>query len=316
MASLRDVGERALISNMMKRIRKVEKYGPGDDAAIVRMGGDTVLSTDIVTFARHMPKGMTYEEFGWMSAAVNFSDIASMGADPVGILVSFAMPADLDESSLYEMMDGVDQCAEFCGASILGGDTKTGEGLICCTAVGDMYGRNPLTRSGAQQGDVVAVTGTLGSAAAGFYAIEHGIDEKDAISSLKTPIPRMKEGVMLAQCSVTSCMDISDGLSTTVLEVCSKSGVGMDILWESLPVGAGVERMTEFVSKEHMMLDFGGEYELMFTFNRDDLERLYDSGLEFTIIGRVNDSGQANILKDGSITEVRNGGYEHFKDRS
>ena len=316
MASLRDVGERALIANMMERIRPAGRYGPGDDATIVRMSGDTVLSTDVVTFARHMPEGMSYEEFGWMSAAVNFSDIASMGADPVGILVSFAMPADLDESSLYEMMDGIDQCAEFCEATILGGDTKTGEGLICCTAVGDMYGRNPLTRSGASPGDVVAVTGTLGSAAAGFYALEHGIDEKDAISSLKTPIPRIKEGVMLAQCSATSCMDISDGLSTTVLEVCSKSGVGMDILWESLPVGAGVERMTEYVSKEHMMLDFGGDYELLFTFNRDDLERLHDSGLEFTVIGRVNDSGKANILKDGSITEVRNGGYEHFKDRS
>jgi len=316
MASLRDVGERALISNMMKRIRPTGKYGPGDDAAVIRMGGDTVLSTDIVTFARHAPKGITYVEFGWMAAAVNFSDIASMGADPVGILVSFAMPADLDESSLYEMMDGIDQCAEFCEATILGGDTKTGEGLICCTAVGDMYGRSPLTRSGAKPGDVVAVTGTLGSAAAGFYAIQHDIDEKDAISSLKTPIPRMKEGVMLAQCNVTSCMDISDGLSTTVLEVCSKSNVGMDILWDSLPVGSGVDRITEYVSKEHMMLDFGGDYELLFTFNRDDIERLYNCGLEFTIIGRVNDSGVANILKDGCTMEVCNGGYEHFKDRS
>ena len=315
MASLRGVGERALIANMIKRIRPTGRYGPGDDATVLMMGGNTVLSTDIVTFEKHKPDGMTYEEFGWMAAAVSFSDIASMGAAAAGILVSFAMPPDLDENALYEMMDGIDQCAEFCETTIIGGDTKEGEGLICCTAVGDMYGHNPVTRRGANPGDVVAVTGTLGSAAAGFYAIKNKINEKDAIRALKLPIPRINEGVILAQSGASSCMDISDGLSATVLEICAKSNVGMDLLWDSLPVGAGVDRMSEYVSKEHMILDFGGEYELLFTFNKENIDQLYDRGLEFTVIGMVNDSGKANILKDGSVMEVRNGGYEHFKDR-
>ena len=314
MAYLRDIGERTLIRNMMNRIRPAGPYGPGDDAAVLTLRGDTVLSTDVVTFARHMPPGMTFEEFGWMAAAVNFSDIAGMGAEPVGILVSFAMPDDLDETSLYAMMDGIDQCAEFCDTVIVGGDTKAGEGMICCTAVGDTCGRPPLTRSGARPGDIVAVTGTLGSAAAGFYAIRNGIREDEAVRSLKVPIPRIREGLILSKACATSCMDISDGLSTTVSEVCARSNVGMDILWESLPVGAGVDDMSRVVPKEHMMLDFGGEYELMFTFDRERIDVLYEKGLDFTVIGMVNDSGRANILKDGSIMEIQNGGYEHFKN--
>lgn len=316
MASLKEVGERALIQGIMSRIRSCDVGGPGDDAVVLDAKGKTVLATDIVTFARHMPKGMTYEEFGWMAAAVNFSDLASMGARPIGVLVALAMPSDMDEECVYHMMDGVDQCAEFCNTYVLGGDTKTGEGAICGTAVGDMEGRVPMTRYGAMSGDVVAVTGTLGSAAAGYYAIQYGVDEKEAIRSLKTPIPRIEEGIKLARIGATSCMDISDGLSTSISEICSKNMVGMDILWDALPRGPGVERMKEFVPEEKMMLDFGGEYELMFTFRKERLRLLYESKIDFTIIGTVNDGVGAYILKDNERIEVRNGGYEHFKDRS
>jgi thiamine-monophosphate kinase len=258
---------------------------------------------------------MTFEEFGWMAAAVNFSDIASMGARPAGILAALSMPPDLDESCVYDMMTGMDRCAEHCGTHIVGGDTKTGAGSICGTAVGDMEDREPMTRSGARPGDIVAVTGTLGSPAAGHYALKNGVNEPDAVRSLKLPMPRVREGIILAESGVTSCMDISDGLSSAVSEICGKSDVGMEIRWGSLPTGAGVLRMTEFVREETMMLDFGGEYELLFTVPENRTDELHRK-MDFTVIGTVTDGEGAYLLKQNGRTEIRNGGYEHFKDRS
>ena len=315
MALLKDIGERSLVRNITSRIRPCGRFGPGDDAAVLTLKGKTVISTDVVTFRRHMPAGMTFEEFGWMAAAVNFSDIASMGARPVGILAALSMPPDMDESCVYDMMTGIDRCAEHCGTYVIGGDTKTGEGSICGTAVGDMDDRDPLMRSGARPGNVVAVTGTLGSAAAGYYAIKNGIDEPEAIMSLKRPMPRVKEGIVLARLGATSCVDISDGLSSAVTEICSKSGVGIKIRWDAIPRGAGVSRMTELVPEEDMVLDFGGDYELLFTFPADIAGELRQR-MDFTVIGTVNKDAGAYLLKDDRRTEMRNGGYEHFKDRS
>lgn len=317
MASLKEVGERSMIHNVIKRIRRYPGLGPGDDAAVMRIGDeDVVISTDVITFRRHMPKGMSYERFGWMAAAVNLSDMAGMGARPVGFLASFLMPPDLDETALYAMVDGMEECLSEYDAFILGGDTKTGEGAICGTAVGVMEGRKPMTRSGARPGDVVAVTGTLGSAAAGYYAVINNDEAPLSRLALEAPIPRIEEGVILADSGASSCMDISDGLSSAVSEICARSGVGMDILWDSLPVGQEVERMTRYVSKERMMLDFGGEYELIFTMSKEDLKKLYETDLDFTVIGMVNDRNKAILIRDGTETEMYNDGYEHFKDRS
>lgn len=313
MAALKDVGERSLIRNVLNRINATGDNGPGDDAALLDVRGRIAVSSDSLTFARHMPPGTTYEEFGWMAAAVNFSDIASMGARPIGIVVSLMLPEDMDETALYDMMDGIDQCAEFCGTTIIGGDTKVGEGAVCCTALGSMDGRRPMRRSGANVGDMIAVTGPLGSAAAGYHALINGRDEEDAVRSLRLPIPRVEEGIMLSEVA-TSCMDISDGLSTSLNEICRQSGVGADVLWSSLPIGPGVDAMSDLVPKEHMMLHFGGEYELLFTFGKDDIGRLHEMDVDFTIIGSVNDSGRVMLLRDNGREVMDNGGYEHFKD--
>ena len=161
MTLLGEIGERQLIEDFKSFIRPEGLVGPGDDAAII--GKDTVVSTDIVTFDRHFPAGMTYEQFGWYAAAVNFSDLAAMGARPIGFLAGLALPLDLDSKAAYDIMSGIDQCCEFCGTGIVGGDTKTGPGIVAGTAIGTMDGRKPMLRSGASPGDIVAVTGPLGS---------------------------------------------------------------------------------------------------------------------------------------------------------
>jgi len=314
-ASLKDVGERALVDNILKNMRKSTYLGPGDDAACIDINGSkVVISTDIVTFERHFAKGMTMQDFGWLSAAVNLSDIASMGARPLGILAAVSLPPETDENVLYDIMNGIDRCAGSCGAEILGGDTKSGHGSVCGTAIG-ICEHHILTRSGARPGDIVAVTGALGSASAGWYASLNGIDDKDALKAVRTPSPRIKEGMFLSENEIaTSCMDISDGLSTTALSICRSSNVGMEIMSEALPKGKGVENVCKKLGmdEEHLILNGGGEYELMFTFRKEKLKVLHSSDIEFSVIGAVTSDNVVNLFTNGKATRMENGGYEHF----
>ncbi|MCQ2086362.1 MAG: thiamine-phosphate kinase [archaeon] len=305
MALLKNVDEHQLVKNIKNIIRPSGILGTDDDAAIIETN-DIVVCSDIVTFERHMPETMTYEKFGWTAAAVNFSDLAAMGAEPIGLITSLALPPDIDESCLYDIVSGIDQCAELCNAFIIGGDTKPGTGVISCTALGKMGNRKPMMRNGAKIGDVVAVTGSLGSPAAGFYAIKNKIEAKDAVFSLMTPIPRVKEGISLSETGkVTSCIDLSDGLATAASIVCEQSHVGMDIIWEFLPEGNDVDIVSRHsdVSKEDLMLKWGGEYELMFTFSKKDIEVLQNCDVNFSVIGYVTGGKDISILKDGSVLE-------------
>ncbi len=313
MSSLKEVGERHLIENIMSVIRPSPgTIGTKDDAAVIPVNGDVVACSDIVTFERHMPTGMSFEKFGWTAAAVNFSDLAAMGARPIGILASLAMPEDMDESELYDIMSGLDQCAEFVGTTIVGGDTKPGNGTISCTALGTMEGRRPMMRNGANIGDLVAVTGGLGGAAAGFRAIENGLEAEEAIFKLMTPIPLVYEGIELSDCGkVTSCIDLSDGLATAANTICEQSHVGMEIVYEFLPIDQDVDEVSERlrIPKKDLVLGWGGEYELMFTFPKNEIETLQNTGVFFSIIGHVTDDDGAYLMEDEKRVRLENGCY-------
>ncbi len=310
MTLLGDVDERQLIEDFRSFIRPEGRIGPGDDAAITLDG--TVVTTDIVTLDRHFPAGMTYEQFGWYAAAVNFSDLAAMGARPTGFLAALALPATLEVQAAYDIMSGIDQCAEFCGTGIVGGDTKRGPGIVAGTALGTMDDRKPMLRSGAVPGDIVAVTGPIGGPAAALAAIDHGIESEEARDSLYMPIPKMEEGIALsATGAVSSCMDLSDGLGTALNTLCKSSGVGMDIELEFIPREDYVEEISEEtdVPVRDLLFDCGGEYELLFTADRGMLRKIYDAEVPFHIIGMVDDSGFPELLADGKRSRIGNGRY-------
>ena len=312
MASLKDVGERALTERIIRDIRCNAHVGPGDDAACLDVNGiKIVVSSDIVTFDRHMLKGMTMEQFGWMAAAVNFSDIASMGARPIGILAAVSLPAETDEDDLYSIMKGMEECAGECGTEVIGGDTKPGNGSICGTALG-VCDHKVLTRSGARPGDLVAVTGTLGSASAGWYAALNGIYDETFYAAVK-PVPRIKEGMFLSSGGIaTSCMDISDGLSSAAHAICGSSNVGIDITAESLPVGKGVENIAKKLklSAADLILHGGGDYGLMFTFGKEHIDTISD--MDMSVIGTVTKKKGVNLITEGISERMENKGYEHF----
>ncbi len=310
MVQIADIGERQLIEDFKSFIRPEGRVGPGDDAAVIEK--DIVITTDIVTFDRHFPVGMTYEQFGWYAAAVNFSDLAAMGARPIGFTAALALPPTLDSQNAYDIMSGIDQCAEFCGTGIIGGDTKTGPGIVAGTAIGTMDGRVPMLRSGARPGDVVAVTGPLGGPAAGFAAIENDIDCPEARESLFMPIPRVSEGIELASSGiVSSCIDLSDGLGTALNTICKASGVGIDVEFSFLQHEKYVDEISQKtgIPLEKLLIGWGGEYELMFTADPDRLKKLYDTEIEFSIIGMVNDSGQADLIREGKRSRIDYGEY-------
>ncbi len=310
MTTIGEIGERQLIEDFKSFLRPEGRIGPGDDAAVI--GKDMVVTTDIVSSDRHMPAGMSYEQFGWYAAAVNFSDLAAMGARPMGITAALALPPTLDVQAAYDIMSGIDQCAEFCGTGVIGGDTKPGPGIVAGTALGTMDGRAPLLRSGAKPGDIVAVTGPLGGPAAGFEAIDKGIDCPDAKERLYMPIPRVTEGIVLAESGiVSSCMDLSDGLGTALNTICESSKVGIDIEYDFIPREPFVEKISEKtgIPMEKLLLGWGGEYELLFTTDPNRLRKLYDEDLEFSIIGIVNDSGRPELVRDGKRSIIGNGEY-------
>ncbi len=310
MVQIADIGERQLIEDFKSFIRPEGRVGPGDDAAVIEK--DIVITTDIVTFDRHFPVGMTYEQFGWYAAAVNFSDLAAMGARPIGFTAALALPPTLDSQNAYDIMSGIDQCAEFCGTGIIGGDTKNGPGIVAGTAIGTMDGRAPMLRSEARPGDVVAVTGPLGGPAAGFAAIENDIDCPEARESLFMPIPRVSEGIELASSGiVSSCIDLSDGLGTALNTICKASGVGIDVEFSFLQHEKYVDEISQKtgIPLEKLLIGWGGEYELMFTADPDRLKKLYDSEIEFSIIGMVNDSGQADLIREGKRSRIDYGEY-------
>ncbi len=306
MASFHEIGERELIRRMLKAVRPSGKGGPGDDAALVDVSGRLAICSDGLTFKRHMPDTMTFEEFGWSVAAVNFSDLASMGARPNGILMSLMMPSEMDEESIFEIMNGADQCAEYCDTFIIGGDTKEGEGAAVGTAIGSMEGRVPMTRYGACPGDIVAVTGNLGTAAAGWHSIKNKLGLRNSESALKVPDPRVEEGISLSKTgAVTSCIDLSDGLAEAAWSVCELSHVGIEFRREFLPIGDDVVEVHETlgVPLDEMILYWGGEYELMFTFKKEMIKELYDHNVPFTIIGEVNNEDLPKIT-NSQTTEV------------
>lgn len=310
MTLIGELGERQLIEDFGTFIRREGTVGPGDDAAIVGRG--TVVSTDVVTFDRHFPAGMTYEQFGWYAAAVSFSDLAAMGARPTGLLSALALPGDLDSQAAYDIMSGMSQCAEYCGTGIAGGDTKIGPGVVTSTALGEMDGRTPMLRSGAKAGDVVAVTGPVGGPAAGFLSLELEIEAEEARQCLYVPVPRVAEGAAMAGSgAVTSCMDLSDGLGTALNTLCSASGVGMEVELSFIPRGPSVDEVAEASgrSAEDLLLGWGGEYELLFTADPEKLSRLYDAEVEFHIIGMVNDTGAPHLIDGDDRRDIPYGEY-------
>ena len=323
MKTLGTLGEREAIRIIDRIVKSDAEVGIGDDCAAIDMGDRFLLvTTDMMAPKTHIPKGMGPYDIGWSIVAVNLSDIAAMGGRPLAVVTAIGMTRGHPIEYLEQIADGMNDCARHFGTSIVGGDTKEHEILtLCGTAIGEVARDRILLRKGARPGDLVAISGELGKAGAGYYSLKRNLSLEEAETALKRPRPRLKEAASLADAGfVTSCMDISDGLSSSIFELSRSSGLTYEIDYSRISKAKEVElAFHDLERQKSLVLNFGDDYELLFTVKREaetDLANLASEiGCPLTVIGKVT-SGEQNILIDsGKREKLENLGYEHFRSR-
>ena len=210
--------------------------GIGDDAAVLAVpDGRVVATTDFLLEGRHFRLDWaSAADVGHKAAARSLADLAAMGAEPSALLVALAAPADLALDWARELAAGLaDECAR-AGAGVIGGDTARADAvLLAVTGLGDLAGRAPVRRSGAAPGDLVAVAGPLGPAAAGLALLAAGISDDPLVAPLIAghlrPAPPYDAGPEAADLGATAMIDVSDGLLADLGHVAAASGVRIDL---------------------------------------------------------------------------------------
>lgn len=294
--------------------------GIGDDCAAIpqKDGMETLVSTDMLVEGSHfLMNQITPYQLGWKSAAVNFSDIAAMGGEPVGSFLALALPRSLPAGWTDEFMRGYRDISERYGFPLLGGDTTASPDrlCVCVTVLGRALAGSSLKRSSARPQDLVCVTGPLGDSAAGLYAVLHGLKEENAlIERHYLPHPRISEGRALAACGyVHALMDISDGMGSDLRHILEESGVGAEIELDRIPVSDALKSFCEAHSLDpyDFALDGGEDYELLFTLSPDTPRTVLDAlagKVDYTVVGRI--SGGNGLRWKGSGKDYK--GFRHF----
>lgn len=295
------------------------RLGVGDDCALVRVpeGHELVVTTDTMVRGVHFPEDTDPRALGHKALAVNLSDVAAMGADARWVTLALTLPRG-DEAWLAAFAEGFRDLARQSGVSLIGGDTTHGPLAITVQALGSVPSGQALLRSGAQAGDLVAVTGTLGDGGLGLASrlgersIE-GPDREFLEDRLDRPTPRLAAGRVLRGLA-TAAIDISDGLLADLGHVLERSGVsGATIELDHLPLSEAFRRQCSGEPEWSLALSSGDDYELLFTIRPEDRERIPKS-VDATVIGTLGGQGIRCLKPDGSVLETSRRGYNHFAE--
>ena len=255
----------------------------GDDAAVIDVprGQRLVISTDTSVDNVHFRRAwLSFEEIGYRSTAAALSDLAAMGATPIGILVAIALP-DNEATVLEDIARGAGRAARDSGTVVIGGDLSTSSTLtITVTVLGSSAA--PLTRSGASPGDRIFVTGTLGGAELCLAAFKRGAAPGEgARRKFAMPRPRIQEALWLRDRGAAACIDISDGIVGDLGHLAAASAVNLLIDMDALPLFDGASTAVALRS--------GEEYELCVSspLDIDTAEFEEQFGIPLTLIGRA-----------------------------
>jgi thiamine-monophosphate kinase len=214
--------------------------GPGDDAALLALGGPQVLvSTDMLVEGRHFRRDWSSAaDIGTRAAAANLADIAAMGGLPRALLLGFGGPADVSVAWARDLGAGLAAEAATVGAVVIGGDTVAApQVVLAITVLGEPGPGGVVTRSGARPGDVVAMFGRLGWAAAGLAVLRRGFrSPRAAVAALRSPEPPYAQGPAAALAGARAMIDVSDGLLADLGHIARASSVGIDVDPTLLPV--------------------------------------------------------------------------------
>lgn len=256
-----DIGEKELVRYIIAN----SKYITPDDTAITEFSSTNIISTcDMLIQSRHFPKNMSYFDMGFKAVTVNVSDLAAMGAEPLGFLLAIALPKDLTIDSFKEIIDGVLKACEYYHIPLIGGDTnEASEIIITGTALG--LTDKPLMKDTYNKGDLIAITGSIGLAALGFE-----LDSLDNIYSKKAlkPKARINEGLVLKDFA-TSATDITDGLASELYEI-KKDNFGFMIYEDMLNITEEFKSLSCNLNLDYLdlILHVGEDFELLFTISK------------------------------------------------
>ena len=334
------LGEFGLIEHLTKDIKTKNKEtikGIGDDAAILEYGDNLqVVTTDLLVEGIHF--NLMYvplKHLGYKAIMVNLSDVFAMNAQPLQVTVSLAISGKFSVEAIDELYKGMKEACDKFNVDLVGGDTTSSlTGLtISITALGKVKKENISRRSGANVNDLIVVTGDLGGAYMGLQLLERENEVFKVDNNMKPQLegydyilkrqlrPEARGDIfeILKELKIipTSMIDISDGLSSELLHICKESNVGCNLYEDKVPLDSQTKKFAEEIHINPLVtaLNGGEDYELLFTINMNDYEKLKNHP-DFTFIGNITEKDKgANLVTtlDGRSIPLTAQGWNPLK---
>jgi thiamine-monophosphate kinase len=339
---LKDLGEFGLIERLTKDIKLQHSSsikGVGDDAAVLDYSGkQLVVTTDLLVEGVHFDLIYTpLKHLGYKAVVVNLSDVYAMNAVPKQITVSLALSGKFPLEAVELLYEGIKKACEFYKVDLIGGDTTSSvTGLtISITALGEVEKGKAVYRNTAKPGDLICVSGDLGAAYAGLLLLKR---EKEVFLVNPNSQPNMShydyvlerqlkpearrdifEALKNAGVTPTAMIDISDGLSSEIMHICKQSGCGAKIMEGTLPIDVQTLNVAEELNMDPTLLALNGgeDYELLFTVNPIDAEKLVGI-IGISIIGEILPAKDEIRLygKGEGSTLIKAQGWDAYPERA
>jgi thiamine-monophosphate kinase len=306
--------------------------GIGDDAAVWLADGVAVIATTdtLVANVHFLPERTPWRDLGWKALAVNVSDIAAMGGTPDVALITLCLPEDAQAEQLDELYRGMAEAGAAYGVAIAGGDIVRSPVFAVSVALTgraqlDTTGEPlVLRRGGARDGDLIAVTGTLGGSAAGLRALRDGKDDSDAVRALiercLRPTARAQAGPAALAAGIRCAIDVSDGLLQDLGHICHASGLGATVWRDKVPVDPALSEVFDADEALRLAASGGEDYELLVTGSQEHIDAFARAvDVPLTVIGEmvIDPERRARLLDEsGREIALPEAGWDHLRASS
>lgn len=324
---LSSLGEFSLIKHLTDSFKVGKKStlcGVGDDAAVLDIKDNVVVSTDMLVEGVHFDLSyVPLKHLGYKAVMVNLSDIYAMNAEASQITVSIAVSNRFPLEALEELYAGIKAACSLYNIDLIGGDTTSSQSglIISVTAIGHVKKDEEVYRSGAKPNDLIVISGDIGGAFLGLKVLERekevfkvnpnsqpDLDKYTYIVERQLKPEARKDIVKLLkdlEVKPTAMIDVSDGLSSEILHICDKSGVGCDVYEDKIPLDPQViSTCEEFnINSTTVALSGGEDYELLFTISQDDFPKIKHNP-NLSVIGYITDKSAGTHLVTRADTKI------------